>query len=414
MSLLAKQYEEKVKNKKGTEVSEYKNDVLYPTGYPNFDCLCGYSSQITLPDGTEHIQHNLGFHNGVIFLIGRSNSGKTTFAIQSAANIVAPFVNSKVYYDDVEGGAVEERIFSLSQMSETMFREKFMIRNTGVTAESFHDRLIAVAHERIENQEQYMYDTGKYNIFGDRIFRTEPTVYILDSLAILMPEKFSEDEEVAGSMYSSAAAKVNSYIFKKIVPIIRAANIILLVVNHINPKIDINPMQRTRAQLRYLKPNETLPGGERAIFLSNAIVRFTDHSKLNAAKDFGIDGALVDTELLKSRTAAAGISSTLVLDFKNGFDRNLSLLQDMKNRGYVKTSGAYMYIEGYNDDKFYQKNFRTKMENKEFEKRFYTAAWGMMQEMLGPPIKPERGTRDDTSFNDLMGMAGQSQFGSSK
>ena len=40
---------------------------------------------------------------------------------------------------------------------------------------------------------------------------------------------------------------------------LKTANIILLIINHINQKVSINPMQRTKAQVGYLKVDETLP-----------------------------------------------------------------------------------------------------------------------------------------------------------
>ena len=61
-------------------------------------------------------------------------------------------------------------------------------------------------------------------------------------------------------MSATASAKTNAAIFKRIIPLLNRANIILMVINHINEKIDINPMAKTKALFTYLKQNEAIPG----------------------------------------------------------------------------------------------------------------------------------------------------------
>ena len=56
-----------------------------------------------------------------------------------------------------------------------------------------------------------------------------------------MPEKFTEEDELSGSMAASAVAKANAAIFKRITAFLKEVNIILLIINHVNAKIDINP-----------------------------------------------------------------------------------------------------------------------------------------------------------------------------
>ena len=60
-------------------------------------------------------------------------------------------------------------------------------------------------------------------------------------------------------MSATAAAKTNAAIFKRIIPMLKSANIILFIINHINQKVDINPMMKSKSQVSYLKQNETLP-----------------------------------------------------------------------------------------------------------------------------------------------------------
>ena len=40
---------------------------------------------------------------------------------------------------------------------------------------------------------------------------------------------------------------------------LKSANIILFMINHINQKVEINPFSHSKNQLQYLKQGETLP-----------------------------------------------------------------------------------------------------------------------------------------------------------
>ena len=66
-----------------------------------------------------------------------------------------------------------------------------------------------------------------------------PTVVIVDSLAMMMPEDNLSTEEIQGSMAATGIAKVNSQFFKKCVQIIQQANIILMFINHITQNVSI-------------------------------------------------------------------------------------------------------------------------------------------------------------------------------
>lgn len=104
-------------------------------------------------------------------------------------------------------------------------------------------------------------------------------------------------------------------------------------------------------------------GGNAAIYLSNNIIRFDDHSKLKSSETFGIDGTLVDLGLVKSRTNKAGQAATLVFNQDIGFDPELSLFILLKENNRVGGAGAYLYIGDRSDIKFSQKAFKEKLNS---------------------------------------------------
>lgn len=353
--ILYSQFKKEIaKSKDAKSKIETEATVGYSTGYLAFDFLNGtvmYVQSVQNP----YKYYSIGLTDGSMnMLIGRSGCGKTTFAVQAGCNIIRPYVTSEMYHDDIEGGISESRRMILSQFDSEDIKDKYHYRNAGITAENFYERIKMIADIKLNNREQFLYDTGYDDIYGERIYKMEPTVYLLDSVALLMPEKFTEEDEISGQMSATATARMNAAVFKRVVPLLKAANIILLVINHINEKVEINAFKKTRLQVGYLKEGETLPGGRAIIYLANNIIRFDD-SVIKAKEGLGIDGYLVDVSLVKSRSNKAGKTVTLVFNQNTGYDPDLSLFIMLKQAGAITNAGAYMAL---GDRKFRQKELK--------------------------------------------------------
>ena len=382
--ILSQQFRNAVSKHKDFRMKdESEASVGYSTGFLNFDFMNGTVVHVKSEERNFNY-YSVGIQDGsMVMLIGRSGCGKTTWAVQTAANIVRNFPTACIFHDDIEGGLTEYRKELLSGFHGDELNTKYISRNTGITAENFYERLRMIHDLKLENRSDYEYDTGYFDSHGNRIYKLEPTVYILDSVALLMPAQYTEEEELSGSMSATAAAKVNSMSFKRIIPMLKSANIILLIINHINKKIDINPMQRTKSQVSYLKQDESLPGGNTIIYLTNLLLRFDDNSKLKEDETFGISGNLVDITLVKSRNNRAGKSCTLVFDQNKGFDPELSLFIMLKNAKRINGAGAYLYIADKSDVKFSQKTFKSKLkESPELRQAFITEVMTMLKEDL--------------------------------
>ena len=357
-SILSARFRQAVSKHKDPRMKEEStSSVAYPTGFLNFDFMNGTVVHVKLDERTFNY-YSVGIQDGcLVMLIGRSGCGKTTWAVQTAANIVRNFKTTCIFHDDIEGGLTEPRKEILTGMTPEELQVRYLSRNTGITAENFYERLRTIHDIKLSNREEYEYDTGMFDCYGNRLYKLEPTIYILDSVALLMPEKYTEEEELSGSMSSTAAAKTNSMSFKRIIPMLKAANIILFIVNHINKKIEIG-FSHTQSQVSYLKQDETLPGGNTIVYLTNILLRFDDNTKMKKEEAFGISGNLVDITLVKSRNNRAGKSCTLVFDQDKGFDPELSMFVMLKNAKRIGGAGAYLYIDGFSDIKFSQKKFK--------------------------------------------------------
>lgn len=366
MSFLAQAFRQEMKKHKDPAMS---GESTYPVGYPStflpFDYLNGMKIvNDVIGEDTTYIHYSIGFSDGSInSLIGKSGTAKSTFAVQAGLSIIAPFKNSVMIYDDVEGGMSLQRMQNVSGWSMQMLYERVIHRNVGISGENFFERLRAHCEQKKEiamsDPDKIMYFTGFYDIHGKPVMKIIPTVYVLDSLALLVPQDLSDEEKVKGQMATTASAKLNAQIFRRIAPHLKAANVILFVVNHINAKVSLSVMP-TAAQINYLGQDETVPGGFMALYLSNNILKFTASTKLKDSEGMGINGFISKVKLVKSRSSRAGREVPLVFNQERGFDRLLSNYQLLKDAKKVKGGGASFYIEGCEDIKFAQKNLYKK------------------------------------------------------
>ena len=79
-------------------------------------------------------------------------------------------------------------------------------------------------------------------------------------------------------------------------------------------------------------------------------------------KDFGIDGFIVKTKIVKSRTNTAGQECQLVYNQRYGFDRSLSNYLFLKQNDLIRGSGAWFHLDGVPECKFQQKKFLYELE----------------------------------------------------
>lgn len=407
MGLLAERFRAAMAKTKDPRMEEAVADVLYPTGFLPFDFLNGYKVHVRKPNGEEFFYNAVGIADGSsTMVIGRSGSGKTTAVIQMAANIIRRFPGAVMFLDDIEGGSNITRRELLTRFTPEEIEDRIIYRNTAVTAENFYQRIAAIYDEKMSHKSDYEYDTGLLDSRGEPIYKMIPTVYILDSIAMLTPEKLTEEEELSGQMSTTATAKTNTSVFKRIVPKLKAANIILFTINHINDKIEINAFTHSKAQIGYLKQNETLPGGKAVLYLANSLIRVDDGAKLKASEGIGIDGKIVDFEIIKSRTNAAGRSVPMVFDPNVGFDDIWSLFMFLKSTGGIVT-GSTCYLRGHEDMKFRQREFKEKLfSDPEFAAAFNEVAKQDLEDLLAKQKEESvnNGNSSENIINSILGM----------
>lgn len=358
-------------------------DVMYSTGFLAIDYLNGTTVHV------ESKERNFTYNSvGVVdgstnTIIGRSNSGKSTLLIQIVGNIIRSFPEAKLFIDDIEGSLPIVRKEFLLGLTPEELENKVDMRNSGITTENVFKRIQTIHDEKVKNRKEFEYDTGLYDTCGNRIFKLVPTVYMIDSLPMLLPEDLTEDDELGGSMDASSIAKKNTMLLKKISQLCKEANIILFTINHILDDIQMGFIPKA-AQISGLKQGERLPGGKAAIYLANNMFRTDDSLTLKETEGFGINGSVVTLTLIKSRTNATRRSIPLIFNKTEGrFDEILSLFQLLKQEGKFQGAGAYQYLNGAPDIKFSQKNFKSILESSpELQKAFAEECYSVLSSFL--------------------------------
>lgn len=378
MSFLSTLFRQQAKQTKDiTKINEMTYSVSYPTGFLNFDFANGYIQEV---NGQRRFE--IGLADGSLnMLIGPSSVGKTTFLISSACNITRPFKTACVFFEQAEVGTNLQRIRNLTgYASDEEFMNRFIVRDSGITVESLYDRVKMIHDIKVDHAADFLYDTGMIDMRGERIYKFEPTVVIADSVKMIMNKKTSDDDP--NNMTGATTAKSNAEYYTKMIPLCKEANIIMILVNHITTDINTGYTPK-KSELPYLAQGEHLPGGKSLTYAMSNIIKLNNKLKLKPEDGFGISGAIVELDIVKSRTNKSGKSRcSLIFDQETGFDSDLSLFLMLKEAKMIEGGGAYLKLPGC-EVKFSQRNFKqTLYSNPEFYKVFTSLCYNHLTNIL--------------------------------
>lgn len=407
MSLLAESFRNKMKETKNHDmIKEAQLSVAYSTGFLGFDFSNGVIVHAKNEKQEPIKYYSVGVVDGsIIMVVGRSASGKTTWAIQAGANIVRPFKNSAIFHDDAEANGVSiPRILKLTGFTQKEYEDRYILRNAGITSDNFYERIRIIHQEKTSNPEEYQYDTGLYDTEGNKITQFVPTVYILDSVALLIPKNLSEEEKLSGSMSTTATVKTNTSVYRRIVSLAKSANIIFFMINHITDSISTGTP--TKSQIGKLKQNKAIPGGKTITYVSSNIIEFNDAPPLKETEGLYVHGSVVDVNFIKSRSSNQTKPVPLLLDYDNGFDEELSLYLLLKQHGRVNGAGAYLYLGEHKEIKFAQKNLKEYLRTKEdFRNIFMEEVQSLLTEIIERGDRQIKEQEEENKINKSSGIS---------
>lgn len=378
MGILMEAFNEQVKKTKDiTQASEMTYSVSYPTGFLNLDFANGYIQDI---NGMKHFE--LGLTDGSInMFISDSGLGKTTIACQAACNIIKPFENGAIFYEQAEVGTNIQRIKNLSGFSDDEFVKRFKVRDAGITTQSLFRRVKMIYDSKMAHRDELTYDTGLRDFRGNPVIKFIPTIVIVDSVKMVMSQNNAENEE-SNNMEGATNAKANSEYYTRMVPMCRQANIIMILINHITTSINTGPFHQ-KPELSYLKEGEHISGGKSLTYIQNNIFRLDLKTKLKLGEGFNIIGSIVSIDIVKSRSNKTSRGRCeLVFDQDTGYDNDLSMFWMLKSNNMLEGSGAYLKLPGY-EKKFSQRQFKDYLySDQEFYNTFVNISYNYLTTTL--------------------------------
>lgn len=332
------------KDKKGLFRST-DSAVSYPTQFATLDYRNG--SIVQVKDENENIidtYPSIGLGAGTITtLVGESQTGKSTLAIQMAHNIVKPFPAGFVQHYDLERSFDYPRIKGLTGLPNHLFGDKYVLLQEG-HMEDILEAINEIYNTKIENRESFEYNTGRKDIFGKDIVILQPTVVILDSLPMLETKAFKTDEIDSITAGGRKAIIIDQF-YRKLTAICKPANILVIVINHLKDKPQLSPRDFAKPGLVYAKSNKNIPGGKAVLFLSHQLF-YLDRDDFLKAEEDGVDGAVNRVSFWKTRSNKAGQSCILAFNQSTGYDPVLTLYLFAKDNGLIDGRNPKRYFVG--------------------------------------------------------------------
>lgn len=377
-------------------------DILYPTGFPTIDYLNGYiAQQLNTDTGQLEDYYNLGITDGsYMCLCANTSVGKSTFANQLLANIARPYPKASILIDDIESGMTDVRRRHLAKFSKEEFDKRYLIRNAGITIENIYQRIKTLSDLKTkEHPQEYFYDTGRRDLNGKPILKLQPTLYLIDSLAALMPEDMVDEEELEGKSYGAHVAAVMSQLMQSMLQLLKNANIIVVGINHFSTDVQMTRFPKA-PDPPWLKPGERIPKGKKATLLANNIYRMDIASKLKLDELYRIEGSIVKFSLVKSRSSGIKRPINMVYDFVNGFDPWLSMLEYLRTNNMLSGSGVSISFDPQREFKFSYAGFKDKINSDPvFRKAFQDH---MLPILRAIPMEIDRSESANMHFGEIL------------
>lgn len=377
----------------------------YKTGFAALDYYLGFILDVFNPDNTIKESYPvLGINGGCFFTdIGNSSTAKTALMVGIAGNIVRPFDAGLIIHLDLEQAMNITRSKTLLKFTAEEMHNKYVLRQMQTTIEEIKILIMELYKEKTSNPKKYMYDSGKLDEFGNPIVMYQPTIVIIDSIPSLtvklsetVSKEWSKLEEITSQTERMRMTGVISRFYTDVGPYLRAANIIVMGINHIkvNPNMGII---KDPADLLYLKQGETMPCGRAVYYYSHYMIK---HVAIGSGKfnkeDDGFDGFLLRIEFIKSRSNQAGQHIELVYDKIKGFSIIRSGVHYAKENGLVGGNKNSMYFINNKDTKFSLRNAEESFnENRELYKIMYEHIVPLLKQNLSHANQSELNVHDE-------------------
>lgn len=386
----------------------FKSNMMvdsYKTGIAPLDYYLGYRLNV-YDDNNEVVDSYpaLGFNGGCYIMdIGKSSTAKTSIMLFIAGMIVRPFENGLIIHYDLEQAMNPTRAKIMTRFTINEMKSKYLLKQMNSTMEDIKVMIMNLYKEKTSNPKEYQYDTGKKDEFNQPIIMYVPTVVIIDSIPSLTVKLSETDkkewaklEEITSQTERMRLTGEIGRFYTDLLPYLRAANIIVISINHIkvNPQMGI---VKSPAELLYLKQDEALPGGKTPPYLAHYLLKnVAVGSEKYDLEDDGIDGVMIRMEIIKSRSNQSGQHVDLIFDKVKGISPIRTCIRFAKDNGLIGGNKNATYFINEKDKKFPMRNVEQFFsENKEMYRIMYDHIIPILETKLSSVKEAEIAFDDD-------------------
>lgn len=331
-------------------------DYSYSTGIPVIDYLLGY--EIFVRDENKQIikiRKCLGMQAGSFnVLCGGTQSWKTTVGEQMAANIAHRYGGNVIHYD-VENRLVLQRLMTMTKLPSDWFdgdNPRYMIRNESIGYDTLQEAVVELYKVKMSRKELLLKDTGEVDRHNKPIWLMPPTVMFVDSITSVIKNEYNVDDkksmetvsDLRSNTYGMQSAKTLRGVLTDLLPMMKEANIIMIVIAHENDNPATGPTVPAK-QFQYGKATKKISGGKALEYNASTVLSFTGESKDESRYYVNTDGFEGNTVLIEptklstneSGNEKTGLGVRLVIDkFVRGCDNIRSLIKLLDAKGRLR------------------------------------------------------------------------------
>lgn len=336
-------------------------DYCYPTGISVIDYALGFEVNVKDESGTIIKKRIcLGLQAGSFNVItGPTQSFKTTLGMQMVAN-VGYANNGNIIHIDAENRLVLQRAKTLTKLPESWFDGEFpryVIKGGAIGYDTLQAYVTEVYENKMRHIDVLLKDTGEVDDHNRPIKLMPPTVIFVDSLSDIISKEYDirdrkewdKQKEMRSNTDGMQNAKTLKGVISDILPMLKEANIIMLVIAHENANVAMTAFAGPKKQFQYGNKDIKISGGKAVEYNTSALMTFTgeikEDSRYHVASD-GFEGNTVLFEPTKVSTNEsgndkAGLGFRIVIDKrKNGVDNIRTLILFLNQRGRLKGNKA--------------------------------------------------------------------------
>ena len=336
-------------------------DYCYPTGISVIDYALGY--EVNVKDESGNIIKKricLGLQAGSFnVLTGATQSFKTTIGMQMCAN-VAYANNGNVIHIDAENRLALQRAKTLTKLPESWFEgdfPRYAIKNGAIGYDTLQNYVTEVYENKMKHMDVLLKDTGEVDDHNQPIKLMPPTVIFVDSISDVIAKEYDirdrkewdKQKEMRSNTDGMQNAKTLKGVISDILPMMKEANIIVLVIAHENANVAMTAFAGPKKQFQYGNKDIKISGGKAIEYNASALMTFTGEIKEDSRYHISTDGFEGNTVLFEptkvstneSGNEKTGLGFRIVIDKRrNGADNLRTLILFLNQRGRLKGNKA--------------------------------------------------------------------------